>query len=108
MVKLKTRMVDLAENFKGKMGSQWCKMCFLFYECQEHLKNCIKIKEKLNVEDLNFDYCDIEGPLDLQEKFAKNYTLILMTRENILKEMTSNEDQCTGGCLTSSMMLQTG
>ena len=95
---MKTRMIDVAENFKGQKGSAWCKMCFLFYECQEHLKNCSKIRDKLKGEiDLDFDYCDIQGPLHLQEKFAKSYTLILTTRETILQEMTPNGDQSTGG-----------
>ena len=98
MFKMKTRMINVAENFKGKKGSDWCKMCSLFYECQEHLRNCSKIREKLKtVINLDFDYCDIQGSLNLQEKFAKSYTLILTTREEILQEMTSNEDQSSGG-----------
>ena len=48
MFKLKTRMVNVAENFKGSNSSQWCKLCFLCYESQEHLRNCFIIKERLS------------------------------------------------------------
>ena len=98
MFKLKTRLVNVTENFKGSKSSQWCQLCFLFYESQEHLRNCFVIKERLGSKSgLHFEYGDIDGPLHLQENFAKCYTIILTTREELLQELTPNGDHSTGG-----------
>ena len=90
-------MTELAGNFPGKDGNKLCKMCHLFYEVQEHLMNCYNIRRELICDiDFKFSYSDIEGPLAKQEEFAKKYTLILTTRERLLKENSSNEVQSTG------------
>ena len=103
MMKLKSRMVNLYENFKnGQEHNKWCKMCLLFIEKQEHLMGCSKIKEELG-KVINFKKCEyshIDGTLSQQENFAKNYTLILKKREDILartSRVSPNGDQSTGG-----------
>ena len=103
MFKLKTRMVQVYENFKnGQDKNKWCKMCFLFIEKQEHLGRCSKIREELGkVIDFNtFEYSHITGSLQQQEQFAKNFTLILKKREDIIaraNRVSPNGDQSTGG-----------
>ena len=52
-----------------------------------------KLKDKVNI---SLSYSDIEGTLQLQENFAKEYTLILTTREQILNDQSPNGDQSTG------------
>ena len=87
LYKLKCRMVNVAGNFPQSKASKWCKLCFICPETQEHLINCFVIRQKLKNEiEFQFNYCDIEGPLPLQEKFTQNYTIILTTRERILGE----------------------
>ena len=96
LYKLKTRMIDLAGNFPGKGHNKWCRLCCLFFETQEHLLNCVVIRNKLkDVVDFDLNYSDIEGSLTLQEKFAKTYTQILTTRDEILTEQSPNGDHST-------------
>ena len=104
-------MVNVACNFPRSGDSKWCKLCHLCYEQQEHLMHCIVLRKKLkSIVDFSFNYCDMEGPIALQEKFAKAYTVILTTRENILNEVSRNVDQSTGGQggARTSIMLHTG
>ena len=94
-------MINLACNFPNSEKSKWCKLCFLCYERQEHLMNCIVIRSKLkDIVDFSFEYCDIEGSLALQENIAKQYTVILTTRDKILEEKAPNGDQSSGGLVT--------
>ena len=93
LFKLKTRMVDVFGNFPST-NNKWCKLCFLSYEVQEHLMNCFVIRQKLKDRiNFEFDYSDIEGSIALQEKFAKCYTIILTTREEILSVQSPNGAQ---------------
>ena len=67
----------------------WCRTCLLFVETQQHLVNCPKIRTKLNgivnFEDMKYEM--IFGTLENQEFFAKNYTLILNARDDIISNM---------------------
>ena len=97
MFKLKTRIVEIANNFPGNKGSPWCELCSIFEETQEHLMSCLIIrhdlKDKIN---FSFSYCDIDGSIARQENFVKNYTFILTTRERLLTQRPPNGDQSTG------------
>ena len=94
LYKLKTRMINVAGNFPSSKQTKWCKLCFVCYDQQEHLINCFVIRKQLeNKVDFSLQYCDIEGPLARQENLAKIYTVILSTREEILKDNSPNGDQ---------------
>ena len=101
MFKLKTRMVNVFQNFQNeKKSNKWCKLCFLFIENQEHLAKCPIIREKLgkNIDFSTFDYSFINGSIAQQEVFAKQYTMILERRDELLKEgrdVSPNGDQST-------------
>ena len=84
--KLKTRMVNLADNFRNGSDSLWCKICMLFRETQSHLLSCPILREKLkDIVDFNkVKYEHIIGDLAEQEELAKTYTLIMKTREDLI------------------------
>ena len=102
MFKLKTRMVNVFQNFQNeKKSNKWCKLCFLFIENQQHLANCPKIREKLKgkIDFSTLDYSFISGSITQQDFFAKQYSTILETRDELLKEgqnVSPNGDQSTG------------
>ena len=101
MFKLKTRMINVFQNFQNnEKSNKWCKLCFLFIENQQHLANCPKIREKpgKNIDFSSFDYSFVSGSIAQQEVFAKQYTIILETRDELLKEnrdVSPNGDQST-------------
>ena len=98
LYKLKSRMINVYDNFRNANSSIWCKTCFLFPETQSHLISCEKIKEKLaNVIDFStISYDHLHGTVGQQENLAKIYSIVLKTREDLLTQLTPNGDQSTG------------
>ena len=101
LFKLKTCMLDLSGNFPGgkNVNQKWCKLCHIFFEVQEHLLVCPIIRQKLHneVDFSTIHYSDIEGPLNLQEKFAQTYQLIMTTREELLSNPPMGSIALDGG-----------
>ena len=82
-------MIDVKESFKSSYKNNMsCKMCHLFIETQQHLVDCPQIRQKLEgiVEFGKLNYNMIFGSIKNQELFAKNYTLILKAREDIIEK----------------------
>ena len=80
-------MIDVKQNFKTSFSQNpWCKICLLFRETQQHLVDCAPIRSRLkgikNFEDMEYNL--MYGKLADQEKYAKNYTLILSARDDLL------------------------
>ena len=48
LFKLRSRTIDVKENFKGMHKSPWCVCCGLFKETQSHLLQCPEIVSSLN------------------------------------------------------------
>ena len=93
LFKIRNHMIDVKENFKSNQENIWCKLCLLFSETQQHLLHCPKIKEKLNGI-VNFESLNIEmayQSIENQEKIAKNYTIILNARKDILSQDIGNQ-----------------
>ena len=89
LYKLRNNMIDVKESFKSSYkNNMWCKMCHLFIETQQHLVDCPQIRQKLEgiVEFGKLNYNMIFGSIKNQELFAKNYTLILKAREDIIEK----------------------
>ena len=89
LFKLRNKMIDVKENFKSSStNSMWCRVCYLFRETQHHLLDCspirTKLKDIINFESLSYNM--IFGSLKNQEKFAKNYSIILSARQDILDD----------------------
>ena len=82
-------MIDVKESFRSShKNNMWCKICHLFKETQQHLVDCPQIRQKLDgiVEFGKLNYNMIYGSIENQELFAKNYTLILNAREDIIEK----------------------
>ena len=68
-------MIDVKDNFKStNRNNMWCKTCQLFIETQQHLIDCpeIRIKTKPIMKHNELNYNMISGPIEQQEKLAKN------------------------------------
>ena len=89
LFKLRNNMIDVKESFRSShKNNMWCKICHLFKETQQHLVDCPQIRQKLDgiVEFGKLNYNMIYGSIENQELFAKNYTLILNAREDIIEK----------------------
>ena len=90
LFRLKTRMVDVKENYKNaNTNNMWCKLCHLFVETQQHLLECPVLRAELKTI-INFQELDtsmIFGSLMNQEKFAKKYHVILQKRKDLLENV---------------------
>ena len=94
LFKLRNCMIDVKENFKSSYeGNISCRLCKSFSESQQHLLECTVIKQKLRgvvkFENLNIEMA--HQSLENQEILAKNYTIILNTRDDLLSLDTGNQ-----------------
>ena len=88
LFKLRSKTLDVKENFKGLSNNLWCTSCGLFRETQGHLLQCPELVSTLNYLDVkpsklneNFIY----GNIEQQQQMVKIYTDVLDERE-ILQE----------------------
>ena len=87
LYKLRNKMINVKDNFNSShTNKKWCKTCFLFSETKQHLVDCPPIRQKLKglVKFENLTYNMIFGSTKNQEIFAKNYTLVLNARQDII------------------------
>ena len=81
-------MIDVKENFKSNYENSWCRLCLLFTETQQHLIDCVKIREKfwgiIKFENLKIEMAFQK--LEDQELLAKSYTIILNARRDIVSQ----------------------
>lgn len=84
LFKLRTRMVDVKNNFSNKYGTDIaCKLCKVQVECQEHLLKCEVLKTKVDVPS-HVVYEDIFNHVDKQLEAVKILKQLLREREIIL------------------------
>ena len=87
-------MVDVKENFKfSNNENMLCRLCSTFSETQQHLLDCSLIREKLN-DVVKFESLSIQmahQSLESQELLAKNYTIILNARRDIISQDIGNQ-----------------
>ena len=93
LFKIKNSMIDVKENFKSGHENMSCRLCFRTSESQQHLLDCPKIRERLNgvikFEDLKIEMAF--QSLKNQELLARNYTIILNARKDMLSLDTGNQ-----------------
>ena len=93
LFKLRFRMINVKQNFKSSHKENiWCRTCYLFPESQQHLTICSAIKSRMK-HLINFSELDhqmIFQNVERQEKFTKNYLLILKAREEMIAENESS------------------
>ena len=93
LYKLRTRMISVKMNFKSQHKENiWCETCQLFPETQQHLTVCPVIKEKCSqlIDYSKMNHQMIFQNISRQEKFAKNYLVLLKSREDIISSMRSD------------------
>ena len=91
LFKLRSRMINVKLNFKSSHRENiWCQTCHLFPESQQHLTVCptLKSRTKYLVDFNQLDHNMIFQKLERQEKFAKNFHLLLKAREEIMMSET--------------------
>ena len=91
LFKLRSKTLDVKENFPGQYGSTWCRSCGLFPETQSHLLQCPEIAPKLKT--INNSYSEvyenqIYGNIEEQQIIVSIYSEVLLVRES-LKEVIS-------------------
>ena len=84
---LRTRMLDIKENFSFLYLDNECTLGCKEIESQEHLLNCQVIIENCFElsEDIDVEYEDIVGTIDRQIKFINLYKCVIDTRKELLK-----------------------
>ena len=94
LYKIRNSMVDVKENFRSrKNGNMLCRLCFIFSETQQHLLECTIIREKLK-DVVQFESLSIQmahQSIESQELLARNYTIILNARRDILSQDIGNQ-----------------
>ena len=87
LFKLRSRTLDVKQNFKNQNKDPWCTSCGLFQETQSHLLQCPALAPKLNylIDNSNLTENDIYGSLEKQEKIVKVFSDLLEIRENLQK-----------------------
>ena len=86
LFRLRSRTLDVKQNFKDQHKSPWCSSCGLFPETQSHLLQCPELVKNLNFltekpSKLNEKY--IYGNIKQQESIINIYSEILDVRENL-------------------------
>ena len=93
LFKIRNSMIDVKVNFKSTSENIWCRLCSICSETQEHLLFCFRIRDKLKgivkFENLNMNMA--YQSLKNQEILAKNYTIILNARNDIISRDLGNQ-----------------
>ena len=94
LFKLRSKTLDVKENFKGMHRNPWCISCGLFKESQSHLLQCPELVSKLNYLDvkpstLNENY--IYGNIKQQQMMVKIFSDVLDARDALKENLHSEE-----------------
>ena len=93
LFKLRSRTLDVKQNFPGQHGNPWCSSCFLFQETQGHLLQCPKLVTKLKYLNLNFSKLNenfVYGNISQQQMMVNIYSAVLEVREKLKQDESSN------------------
>ena len=98
LFKLRSKTLDVKQNFKNQHKTPWCRSCGLFQETQAHLLQCPKLvinlqylQGKTSTLNENFIY----GSIKQQEMIVKIYSDILKVRENLQHNELSRQNFLT-------------
>ena len=91
LFKLRSKTLDVKQNFPGQYRNSWCTSCGLFPETQSHLLQCPAIVPQLGylhgkTSKLNENL--VYGNINQQQIIVKIFSDILEVRENVQKEQT--------------------
>ena len=90
LFKLRSKTLDVKQNFHSQYQNPWCSSCGLFQETQKHLLQCPQIVPKLGylcgkTSTLNENF--VYGSIEQQQIIVKIYSDILEVRENLQAEI---------------------
>ena len=91
LFKLRSKTLDVKQNFPGQNRNSWCSSCGLFPETQSHLLQCTEITPKLGylhgkTSKLNENL--VYGNINQQQMIVKIYSDILEVRDNLQQDQT--------------------
>ena len=89
LMKFRTRMASVKDNFKNQYEDQLCQLCKSVNEDQIHLFSCQKILDRCDdlANNVDIEYEDIFASKSKQVKAVKLLSKIWETREQLLKEI---------------------
>ena len=94
LFKLRSKTLDVKENFKGQNKSPWCTTCGLFPETQNHLLQCPELVIHLKYMNVNFSTLNeifIYGNIHQQQMIVKIYSDIIEIRVKLQPELSNDE-----------------
>jgi hypothetical protein len=95
LFKLRSKTLDVKENFRGLNNNPWCISCGLFPETQSHLLQCPQLVIGLKYPNLKTSRLNenfIHGNMEQQQMIEKIYSEVLEIRENFLQTLENDEE----------------
>ena len=86
LFKLRSKTLEVKQNFSGQYGSPWCISCGLFPETQSHLLQCPEIVVKLKTINKKWSELNenmIYGNIEEKQLIISIYSEVLQVRENL-------------------------
>ena len=93
LFKLRSKTLDVKQNFKNEHKNPWCTSCGLFQETQGHLLQCpqlVKNLQYLRGRTSKLNENNIYGSIEQQEMIVNIYSDILEVRENLQQSIDKN------------------
>jgi hypothetical protein len=95
LFKLRSKTLDVKENFRGLNNNPWCIACGLFPETQSHLLQCPQLVIGLKYPNLKTSRLNenfIYGNMEQQQMIVKIYSEVLEIRENFQQTLENDEE----------------
>ena len=84
---LRTRMVEVRNNYGGSFQDMMCPLCKLEVDTQQHLLECKKLEERGEIVSSRINYCDIfSGKLEDKVNVARILQKKFKRRKDLLKK----------------------
>ena len=94
LFKLRSKTLDVKENFRGLNNNPWCIACGLFPETQSHLLQCPQLVIGLKYPNLKTSRLNenfIYGSIEQQQTIVKIYGDILEIRDNLQNDLRNKK-----------------
>ena len=95
LFRLRSKTLDVKENFRGMNKNPWCLSCGLFPETQSHLLQCPQLVVCLKYSNLKTSRINenfIYGNMNQQQMIVKIYSEVLEIRENFQQTLEIEEE----------------
>ena len=95
LFKLRSKTLEVKQNFPGQYGSPWCISCGLFPETQSHLLQCPEIVLKLKTINKKFSKLNenmIYGNIEEQQMIVSIYSEVLLVRDSLKEDISPRSE----------------